>query len=194
MPMLMTHAATLFGGWRAVARGALIAALAGMPNGAVAQPLQVTHLAGSPGGYGSADGQGAAARFNSPMGIAVDTAGNLYVADTGNSTIRKVTPGGLVSTLAGRAGAPGYVDATGVAARFSEPSGITVDADGTVYVADTKNHVVRRITPAGVVSTLAGSSSERGYEDGTGTEALFDAPRAERTPEGQNDVPRPDAS
>ena len=90
------------------------------------------------------------------FGVAVDSAGNVYVADTDNHTIRKITPAGVVSTLAGLAGSLGSADGTGSAARFYHPGGVAVDSGGNVYVADTDNHTIRKITPAGVVSTLAG--------------------------------------
>ena len=121
----------------------------------------VTTLAGSVVGTssgangGSADGLGAAAQFNFPNGLAVDAAGNVYVADFVNETIRQITPAGNVTTLAGTAGVTGNTDGTGSAARFNGPTGIAVDAAGNVYVADTENHAVRKITLAGVVTTLA---------------------------------------
>lgn len=133
----------------------------------------VTTLAGKPGYYGSADGTGSAARFHSPRGIAIDCAGNIYVADTTNSTIRKVTSAGVVTTLAGKAGYPGSTDATGSAARFNGPSGVAVDSAGNVYVADTSNYTVRKVTPTGAVTTLAGSAGESGSTDGAGGTARF---------------------
>jgi hypothetical protein len=136
----------------------------------------VTTLAGLAGNSGSTDGTGSAARFNNPRGIAVDSAGTLYVADSQNHTIRKVTLAGVVTTLAGLAGNPGAVDATGSAARFRFPSGLTVDGAGTVYVADTNNHTIRQVTSAGVVTTLAGLASNAGNVDGTGSAARFRAP------------------
>jgi sugar lactone lactonase YvrE len=136
----------------------------------------VTTLAGSSGLAGSEDGTGAGARFRNPEGVAVDSAGNLYVSDTANHTIRKVTPGGLVSTLAGYAGIAGSADGPGAAARFREPAGLTVDDAGNVYVADWANHTVRKITPAGVVSTLAGRAGTPGAADGAGEVARFQWP------------------
>ncbi|MEB3195958.1 MAG: hypothetical protein VKP62_02035 [Candidatus Sericytochromatia bacterium] len=116
---------------------------------------EVTTLAGSSNGY--QDGLGAAARFASPQGLAVDASGTIYVADTFNHRIRKVTPGGEVSTLAGSSS--GYQDGAGASARFTVPTSVAVDASGTVYVADKGNHRVRKITPAGLVSTLAGADT-----------------------------------
>jgi len=179
----------------------------------------VTTLAGSTDGY--AEGMGAAAKFSSPNGLAVDAAGNVYVADAGNHRIRKITPAGLVSTLAGNGltstfyqplgvavdaagnvyvadtdnsrickvtpsgvvsvlagsatggpGSAGYVDAVGTAARFDAPNGVVVDAAGNVFVTDARNRLIRKITPAGSVSTLAGSTE--GYAEGTGAAARFE--------------------
>jgi len=136
----------------------------------------VTTLAGLAGNWGSADGTGSAARFNDPWGVAVDSAGNVYVADTDNDTIRKVTPAGGVTTLAGSV-SYGSADGTGSAARFSYPRGVAVDGAGNLYVADRDNHTVRKVTPLGVVTTLAGLASSPGSADGTGTAARFDNPR-----------------
>lgn len=139
------------------------------------QPLTITTLAGSPG-QGSADGTGVAARFANPWGVAADTAGNLYVTDTDNHTIRKITAGGVVSTWAGLAGVSGSADGTGSGARFNQPQGVAVDTNGIVYVADTGNYTIRKITPAGAVTTLAGAAGNFGSTDATGSSARFYEP------------------
>ena len=136
----------------------------------------VSTFAGTPGISGSADGTGTAAQFNYPYGIAVDTAGNVYVADSGNSTVRKITPGAVVTTLAGSPGSPGSKDGTGSAARFFGLFGITVDPSGNVYVTDRGNDTIRKITPAGVVTTLAGRVGVTGSSDGNGSAARFNLP------------------
>jgi len=133
----------------------------------------VTTLAGSAGLSGSADGTGSGARFYYPFGLGVDSSGNVYVADSWNHTIRKVTPAGVVTTLAGSAGQPGSSDGRGTAARFDDPGGAAVDSNGNVYVADYLNHTIRKVTPAGVVTTLAGSTGSSGSGDGTGSVARF---------------------
>ena len=131
---------------------------------------------GEPATAGHADGTGAAASFNEPSGIAIDGNGNLYVADTGNDTIRMVTSAGAVTTLAGSAGATGTADGTGPAARFNSPRGVAVDGSGNVYVADTGNSTIRKITSAGVVTTLAGKPDNFAVVEGTGEAAIFDVP------------------
>lgn len=136
----------------------------------------VTTYAGSPGAYGSADGTGSAARFYSPFGVAVDTAGTVYVADSYNRTVRKIAAGGVVTTLAGSPQAGGRADSTGTAARFDQPFGIAVDANGNVYVSDAIGNTIRKISPAGVVSTLAGQAGSPGSADGTGASARFTVP------------------
>ncbi|KAB8172256.1 gluconolaconase, partial [Lysobacter maris] len=133
---------------------------------------RVTTLAG--GGEGFVDGPAAVARFHTPSGLALDLAGNLYVADTGNHAIRKVTPRGVVSTLAGT-GTPGFRDGPGAQAQFNGPIGIAVDVGGRVHVADTYNDRIRIIEPDGRVHTLAGDGLP-GDRDGAGVQARFDTP------------------
>jgi len=136
----------------------------------------VTTLAGSPGGSGSTDGSAAAARFLAPQGVATDSSGNVYVSDTANHTIRKITAAGTVTTLAGSAGLAGSADGTGSAARFNKPGGLAADSGGNLYVADYNNSTIRKITAAGVVTTLAGSPGARALVDGTGSAARFSLP------------------
>jgi sugar lactone lactonase YvrE len=137
----------------------------------------VTTLAGLAGSPGSADGTNSTARFNDSSGLAVDGSGNVYVADTGNQTIRKITPDGVVTTLAGSVGIYGSADGTNSTARFFAPFGVAVDSSGNVYVGDSGNQMIRKITPTGVVTTLAGLAGSIGGDDGTGSAALFDFPR-----------------
>src|SRR5712675_1171564 len=105
-------------------------------------PYTFTTLAGQ-ASIGSADGTGSAARFSQPSGVATDSSGNVYVADSYNHTIRKITPAGVVTTLAGLAGITGSADGTGSAARFSHPWGMATDSSGNVYVADSFNDTIR---------------------------------------------------
>jgi len=144
----------------------------------VVQPATPTSnvFAGQPGVAGASDGPAAQARFRLPNNVAVDNAGNVYVADTANDIIRKITPDGTVSTLAGSPGSGGSADGTGSQARFWAPFGIAVDDLGDVYVADTANNAIRKITPAGVVGTLAGQAGQAGSDDGAGPKARFRNP------------------
>ncbi len=135
----------------------------------------VTTLAGS-GSYGSANGTGPAASFGSPYGVAVDSSGNVYVADSRNDLIRKITNEGVVTTLAGSAGVTGSFNRTGTAASFNNPTGVAVDSSGNVYVADSKNDLIRKINAEGVVTTLAGQAGVTGATDGAGTAASFNNP------------------
>ncbi len=142
-------------------------------------PYAFSTLAGSPTqAAGHADGSGSSALFYYPTGVAVDSAGNVYVADTDNHAIRKITPAGVVTTLAGSATqAHGYLDGTGSNVLFNYPTGVAVDSAGNVYVADRSNNLIRTITPAGVVSTLAGSATQAyGHADGSGANASFNGP------------------
>ncbi len=135
---------------------------------------QVASLAGGEEGF--KDGLGARASFHTPSGLAMDAAGNIYVADTGNHAIRKISPQGQVTTLAG-SGRAGYRDGAAAQAQFNGPIGVAVDALGVVYVADTYNDRIRRISPQGLVSTLAGGKFP-GDRDGRGSAARFDNPTA----------------
>ncbi len=140
-------------------------------------------LAGSLTGF--ADGMGTAAQFDTPTSLAVDAQGNVYVADAGNNRIRRITPAGVVSTVAGT-GPAGFIDGPGNAARFNTPTGVAVDGQGNVYVADTENQRIRKISPAGVVSTLAGTGTA-GFMDGPGNGALFNRPQGVAV-DGQGNV------
>jgi serine/threonine protein kinase/sugar lactone lactonase YvrE len=143
-------------------------------------------VAGQIGKVGSADGAGTNALFRWPRGIAIDAAGNLFVADTGNNTIRKITPTHEVTTLAGLATASGTTNAKGSAARFIAPQGIAVDAVDNVYVAEFANNTVRKIMLDGTVSLLAGSAQIPGSENGTGSAAHFRNPWALATDKAGN--------
>jgi sugar lactone lactonase YvrE len=132
----------------------------------------VSSFAGGEPGY--AEGPGRSARFSTPSGLAIDAAGVLYVADTGNNAIRRITPDGMVSTLAG-GGLPGFQDGVGVNARFNGPVGVAIDSGGRLIVADTYNDRIRTIAPDGTVSTLAGSGV-RGSTDAAALDAEFDTP------------------
>ena len=155
----------------------------------VTAPLIVSTLAGQPLSSGDNDGTGSSARFYYPSGIAADNTGNLYIADTDNHTIRKiVAASGAVTTLAGLAGSSGSADGTGSDARFNGPSGVAVDGAGNVYVADSLNNLLRKVTASGVVSTLAGSPGTAGGADGTGSDALFHGPQGLAIDAGGNNL------
>jgi sugar lactone lactonase YvrE len=123
---------------------------------------------------GLVNASGTGAELNQPVDVTVDLAGNVYISEQGNNDIRKVAPGGSVSTLAGK-GTAGYKDGPGVDAQFNVPEGIVVDNAGNIYVADSQNNVIRQITPAGVVSTYAGNGTS-GHVDGPGATAEFSRP------------------
>jgi DNA-binding beta-propeller fold protein YncE len=201
---------------------ALAGALSASAQAVYSSPYVISTLAGAGFVYsGYLDGTGTAAQFNSPYGVAVDSGGNVYVADSANFVIRKITSGGVVTTLAGHAGVSGTADGTGTAAQFgsirgiasdgsgnlyvtdttygtvrkvviasgsvstfvpasaglSQPIGVAVDtSSGNVYIADSGNYVVRKVTSGGSVSILAGSVGNSGGTDGTGSGARFSYP------------------
>jgi sugar lactone lactonase YvrE len=136
----------------------------------------VTNFAGSLTNRNSFDGSGTNANFYQPLGLAVDGAGNLWVADSWNHTIRKATPSGTVSTLAGLPRSPGCADGPTNKARFNRPAGIALDAATNLFVADSFNHIIRKITPAGQVTTIAGLAGVWGNADGTNNAARFFQP------------------
>jgi NHL repeat. len=142
----------------------------------------VKTIAGMAGSFGSADGTNSDARFYYPRGVAVDAAGNIFVADLDNSTIREITPVGtnwVVTTIAGLAGTNGIADGTNSNARFYWPAGIAADTNGNVFVSDYNNDTIRKLKPVGtnwVVSTIAGLASTNGSSDGTNSDARFFLP------------------
>lgn len=134
---------------------------------------EVTTVAGT-GEAGYVDGPADTAQFDNPDGIVTDTSGNIYVADSGNNVIRKIAPGGEVSTVAGT-GVAGDADGAAGVAEFDTPTGITIDSSDNLYVADEGNNTVRKITPGGEVSTIAGTG-DAGFADGAMANSQFDAP------------------
>jgi hypothetical protein len=140
---------------------------------------QVSTIAGRAGVTGFANGTGSNTLFYLPKSLAADANGNLYVADTFNQLVRKLTPtdsNWAVSTLAGRVGVASYADGTGTNALFKLPASVTVDAAGNVYVADQGNNVIRKITPSGIVTTIAGRVGSSASIDGTNNSAQFASP------------------
>ena len=133
-------------------------------------------FAGLTGVAAANNGTGTAAQFNGPHAMAADRDGNLYVADTGNHAIRKITPLAEVSTFAGLAGVSGTNDGTGNGARFYQPEGVCVDINGNLFVSEIGNQTIRKITPAGVVTTVAGLWGIAGTNDGNGSAARFQTP------------------
>jgi sugar lactone lactonase YvrE len=136
----------------------------------------VSTFAGVAGVSNSFDGSGANAEFYHPEGVATDAGGSVYVADTWNHTVRKISPVGAVTTLAGLAGNFGAADGTNSKARFNRPTGIAVDSSTNVFVADSLNHTIRKISPSGSVSTIAGLAGVWGSSDGTNSAAHFYMP------------------
>lgn len=128
------------------------------------------------GGYGHLDGIGTIAKFRAPEGIAVDKNGNVYTTEYGSSIVRKITPDGIVSTLAGKDNALGFADGISNEARFNRPHGIAVDKFLNVYVADMKNCTIRKISPNGKVETVAGVPEVKGSSDGQSLKATFNQP------------------
>jgi len=137
----------------------------------------VITLAGTSGTCGFADGSGGAALLNHPFGIAVNAAGDIFLADTANNRIRRITPAGVTTTFAG-SGVAGSTDGDADVASFNAPAGLAFDARGNLYVADVSNNVIRKITPAGKVSTVAGSAGMQGATNGVGAAATFNHPFA----------------
>src|SRR4029078_2567874 len=136
----------------------------GSGNGSTAQapaPAVLELLSRAPGGPGAADGIGANASFSGPTGLSIDRRGNVYVADSDSHTLRTVTPQGAVSTLAGTAGQDGFVDGNAKSASFSHPVATAVDSSGNLYVVDQFNDAIRRVTPDGIVTTIAGDGRPR---------------------------------
>lgn len=134
--------------------------------------LSVETFAGSLNSTGSTNGPRLDARFNGPVDMVYDDMGNLYIAEQFNHVIRIMSPEGIVSDFVGLSGTSGFQDGTGINARFNEIRGITLDNDGNIIVADKENHAVRKVTPAGEVTTLAGTGTS-GFMDGVGASAMF---------------------
>jgi sugar lactone lactonase YvrE len=137
----------------------------------------ITTIAGDVDTEGSLNATGVQARFRKPGALALDGAGNIFVADTGNHVIRKIAVNGVVSTIAGAAGLTGSDDGVGASARFNEPTGIVVDGAGNIFVADTNNFTIRKISAQGKVTTVAGKAAFYGTDDGTGENARFGFPK-----------------
>ena len=136
----------------------------------------VTTIAGRPGLSGAINGTGSNALLGDPAAVVVDARGNCFIADSSNHAIRKVSPNGLVTTFAGRLGASGYANGIGTNAQFDTPSGLVFDSNGNLFISDSGNNIIRKITPSGVVSTFAGLAGSGGFLDASSSSALFDSP------------------
>jgi hypothetical protein len=136
----------------------------------------VSTVAGAALMCGSADGTGGAARFNYPQGVATDGLGNVYVADTGNDTVRRIDPGGTVTTVAGTPGVSGFADGAGSSALFAQPVAVAVDGSGNIYVGDQGNQAIRRIDASGVVTTLVTAQQLQPAGTGTTNQTVFIVP------------------
>lgn len=139
---------------------------------------KISLLAGGASSTSTGDGVGKDAGFATPTGLAVDKDGNVYVADGDNNTIRKITPAGKVTTLAGKAGESGTADGKGDVARFTGATAVAVDKDGNVFVADTHNGSIRKVAPDGMVTTLSGKPAAAKPADAKDTAVHLSAPRA----------------
>lgn len=161
---------------RSPSRYSLVAVFATLCTVAFAAKFTFITLAGRPGGSPElVDGPAEGARFSAPHGLVVDANRNVYVADTQNPAIRKITPAGIVSTIAGGRGRWGSADGPGATASFNSPWGIAIDQQGNLYIADTYNYKIRKIDATGYVSTLAGTGT-RGSLDGAAFSAQFSEP------------------
>jgi RHS repeat-associated protein len=168
---IVTPLTISYAGPQTYASGTAIAALSPtVTGGAVSAAGQTSTFAGT-GSAGSTNGTGTSASFNQPLGATVDASGNIYVAEGGSHLIRKITPAGVVTTFAG-SGSQGFTNGTGTGASFYHPVGLAADASGNIYVADEDNNVIRKITPAGVVTTFAGTGAQ-GSADGAAGSATF---------------------
>ena len=136
----------------------------------------VTTLAGQALVSGAANGTGTNALFSDPAAIVADANGNFFVADSQNHAIRKITTNGVVTTFAGQLGVAGSANGTGTNAQFNTPSGLAFDTNGNLFVSDTGNNTIRKITPAGAVSTIAGVAGSSGFADGAAGSAQFSSP------------------
>ena len=136
----------------------------------------VTTLAGQPLVSGAVNGTGTNAAFSDPAAIVADAGGNFFVADSRNHAIRKITTNGVVTTLAGQLGVAGTANGTGAGARFNSPSGLAFDRSGNLFVSDTGNSTIRKITTAGTVTTFAGIAGTSGFLDGAAASAWFNSP------------------